>query len=95
MALSEEEVRHVAWLSRLELTDDEVRLYARQLGKILEYVEMLRRVDTSDVEPMITATVEGNVFRPDQPRPGLPREEALQAAPEQDGEYFRVPRVIE
>jgi aspartyl-tRNA(Asn)/glutamyl-tRNA(Gln) amidotransferase subunit C len=39
--------------------------------------------------------VEGNVFRPDQPRPGLPREEALQAAPEQDGEYFRVPRVIE
>ena len=95
MALSEEEVRHVAWLSRLELTDDEVRLYARQLGKILEYVEMLKRVDTSDVEPMITATVEGNVFRPDQPRPGLPREEALQAAPEQDGEYFRVPRVIE
>jgi aspartyl-tRNA(Asn)/glutamyl-tRNA(Gln) amidotransferase subunit C len=95
MALTEQEVRHVAMLSRLELSDAEVKLYAEQLGKILEYVQVLNRLDTSRVEPMISATVTGNVFRPDQPRAGLPREQALLAAPEHDEEFFRVPPVIE
>lgn len=95
MALSEQEVRHVALLARLELTPEEVRLYASQLGRVLEYVEKLKNLDTAQVEPMITPTGRGNVFRADVPRPGLPREEALRAAPEHDGEHFRVPPVFE
>jgi aspartyl-tRNA(Asn)/glutamyl-tRNA(Gln) amidotransferase subunit C len=95
MALSKEVVRHVAMLSRLELSEEEVELYATQLGKILDYVETLKALDTSRVEPMVTAAVTGNVFREDEPREGLGREEALRSAPEHDEEYFRVPRVIE
>jgi aspartyl-tRNA(Asn)/glutamyl-tRNA(Gln) amidotransferase subunit C len=95
MALSQAEVRHVAMLSRLQLTDGEVRLYGEQLGKILEYVEKLKALDTTGVEPMISASVQGNVFRPDEPRPGLKREDAFQSAPDHDDEYFRVPPVIE
>lgn len=95
MALSEEEVRHIALLSRLQLTDEEVRLYAEQLTHILDYVQKLQALDTSGVEPMISASVSGSVFRADEPRPGLPREAALDGAPSHDGEYFRVPPVIE
>jgi len=95
MALSEKEVRHVALLSRLHLTDEEVKHYTEQLGKILVHVEQLKKVDTSNVEPMITATTSGNVFREDVPRPSLKREDALLSAPDHDDEYFRVPAVIE
>ena len=95
MALSEKEVRHVALLSRLHLTDDEVKHYTEQLAKILDHVEQLKRVDTSRVEPMITATTSGNVFREDTPRPSLAREDVLHSAPGHDDEYFRVPAVIE
>ena len=95
MALSEKEVRHVALLSRLQLSDEEVHAYTEQLGKILGYVEKLKELDTRDVEPMISATASGNVFRADEPRPSLKREDALASAPNHDGEYFRVPPVIE
>lgn len=95
MALSEEAVRHVATLSRLQLSDAEVKHYTEQLAKILEHVEQLKKVDTANVEPMITATLTGNVFRPDEVRPSLAREDALHSAPDHDDEYFRVPQVIE
>jgi aspartyl-tRNA(Asn)/glutamyl-tRNA(Gln) amidotransferase subunit C len=95
MALSEEQVRHVALLSRLELSDEEVELYASQLGKVLDYVDKLNTLDTSNVEPMITAAITGNVFREDEPEEGIEREDALQSAPDHDDEYFRVPRVLE
>jgi aspartyl-tRNA(Asn)/glutamyl-tRNA(Gln) amidotransferase subunit C len=95
MALSEQEVRHIALLSRLQLTDGEVKRYREQIAKILEYVEKLKRLDTTGVEPMISASVQGNVFRVDEPRPSLPREAAFQSAPSHDDEYFRVPPVIE
>ena len=95
MALSEKEVKHIALLSRLHLTEAEVASYTEQLGKILGHIEQLNKLDTSGVEPMITATASGNVFREDVVRPSLPRENALAAAPDQDGEYFKVPAVIE
>jgi len=95
MALSEKEVRHVALLSRLHLTDEEVKHYTEQLGKILVHVEQLDQVDTTGVEPMVTATTSGNIFREDVPRPCLKREDALHSAPDHDDEYFRVPAVIE
>jgi len=95
MSLSEEEVRHIALLSRLQLTDAEVKLYADQLTHILDYVEKLQGLNTSGVEPMISASVSGSVFRNDDPRAGLPREAAFESAPAHDDEYFRVPPVID
>jgi aspartyl-tRNA(Asn)/glutamyl-tRNA(Gln) amidotransferase subunit C len=95
MALTREEVSKVAKLSRLALSDKELEMYTEQLGKILHYVEKLNALDTSKVEPMISAAAKGNVFRPDVVRPGLSREDALKAAPSHDDEFFRVPPVIE
>lgn len=95
MSITPDQVRHVALLSRLQLGEDEVERYTKQLDAILGHVEQLNVLDTSNVEPMITATVSGNVFRPDEPRPSLTREEALQSAPKSDGEFFVVPKVIE
>ena len=95
MPLTAEEVAKVAKLSRLAMSDAEVQVYAEQLGKILTYVEKLKALDTSEVEPMITAAAEGNVFRVDEVKPGLKREDALKSAPAHDDEFFRVPAVIE
>jgi aspartyl-tRNA(Asn)/glutamyl-tRNA(Gln) amidotransferase subunit C len=95
VAIDPIEVAKVAKLSRLALSEKELALYGDQLGRILEYFEKLKAVDTSNVEPMITATASGNVFREDVPRPGLSREDAFESAPDHDGEFFRVPPVIE
>ena len=95
MAISKDDVAKVAKLSRLALSDDELQKYTEQLGNILHYVEQLNSVDTSKVEPMISAAASGNVFRPDVVKPGLKREDALASAPSHDDEFFRVPPVIE
>ena len=95
MALSKDEVAKVAKLSRLAITDAELATYTQQLGSILDYVEKLKSVDTSNVEPMISAAASGNVFRADEVRPSLKREDALASAPSHDDEFFRVPPVIE
>ena len=95
MAITKEDVAKVAKLSRLSLSDAELQMYSEQLGKILGYVEKLNALDTSKVEPMITAAADGNVFRPDEVRTGLKREDALKSAPAHDDEFFRVPPVIE
>ncbi len=95
MSITPDQVRHVALLSRLQLGEDEIARYTKQLDAILGHVDQLNALDTSNVEPMITATVSGNVFRADEPRPSLTREEALQSAPKSDGEFFVVPKVIE
>jgi aspartyl-tRNA(Asn)/glutamyl-tRNA(Gln) amidotransferase subunit C len=95
MAISNEDVVKVAKLSRLALSDGEVATYTEQLGKILVYVEKLNAVDTGTIEPMITAAADGNVFRPDEPRPTLERKAAFESAPAHDDEFFRVPPVIE
>ena len=92
--LNEKEIRHVALLSRLAITDREVRTYTEQLGKILRYVEKLNELDTANVKPMITAAAGGNIFREDEPRPSLDNEQALQSSPDHDGAYFRVPPII-
>jgi len=95
MAISREDVAKVARLSRLALTEAELQMYTEQLDRILHYVEKLNTLDTSKVEPMISAATRGNVFRPDDVRPGLKRDEAFNSAPAHDDEFFRVPPVIE
>jgi aspartyl-tRNA(Asn)/glutamyl-tRNA(Gln) amidotransferase subunit C len=93
--LSSAEVLKVARLARLRLTDDEVALYARQLGAILEYIDRLGEVDTTGVEPMAHAIEQHNVFRADEQTPSLPREAALGNAPASDGRYFLVPPILD
>lgn len=93
--LSEEEVRRVARLARLELDDDEVALFARQLGAILEAFRRLQEVDTEGVDPTFYPLPLQNVLREDEVRPSMPREKVLANAPEREGDYFKVPRIVE
>jgi aspartyl-tRNA(Asn)/glutamyl-tRNA(Gln) amidotransferase subunit C len=95
MALSAQEVTKVARLSRLALSPAELETYTAKLDKILDYVEQLKALDTSKVAPMISASAEGNIFRADVVRPGLDRQDVFVSAPAHDGEFFRVPPVIE
>jgi len=94
MRITVQDVEHIAHLAKLSLTEDEKTAYSRQLGEILEYVEKLGELDTSDVEPLSHVMDVTNAFREDAPGDSLPREEALANAPESDGEFFIVPRVI-
>ena len=87
-----ETVEHVASLARLSLTDDERRLFARQLEEILAWAGSLQALDVSEVPPM--AHPLAPEWREDEPRPGLPRDAALADAPDPAEGLFRVPRVI-
>jgi aspartyl-tRNA(Asn)/glutamyl-tRNA(Gln) amidotransferase subunit C len=95
VALERKDVEHVARLARLELSEEELDLYTRQLGEVLGYVEQLEDVDVSGVEPLAHGAHGGNVFRADQVGDSLQRGKALEAAPDGDGRHFRVPRVID
>ncbi|OGW59560.1 MAG: asparaginyl/glutamyl-tRNA amidotransferase subunit C [Nitrospirae bacterium RBG_16_64_22] len=95
MKISRKEVDHVSRLARLSLTEDEAGKMTDQLDKILEYVEKLSELDTKDVQPTSHVIPMSNVWREDAARPSLPREEALANAPDTDGEFFRVPKIIE
>ena len=72
MAAPELDVRYIARLARLELSDDEVSRFQSQLGDVLTYVEALRKVDVSGVEPTAHASAVFNVFRPDEVQPSFP-----------------------
>lgn len=95
MKLSNEEVKHIAKLSRLALSEEEAGEYASQLSKIIEYVEQLNNLDTSSIEPTSHVMDLGNVMVEDIPGVSLPREEALKNAPDPDGGFYRVPKIIE
>jgi aspartyl-tRNA(Asn)/glutamyl-tRNA(Gln) amidotransferase subunit C len=89
------DVEHVARLARLELTEEERERFRRQLGLILEHAERVGEVATEDVPPTSHPLPRANVFRPDEPGPTLSQEEALAGAPDREGAFFRVPRIIE
>jgi aspartyl-tRNA(Asn)/glutamyl-tRNA(Gln) amidotransferase subunit C len=91
--ISEEQVRHVANLARLGLTDEEVGRIGDQLGAILEAIEKIQELDLADVPPTANPLNLTNVLRPDEPRAELPREEALAPAPEAVDGLFAVPRI--
>ena len=94
MALSQEDVRKLALLARLELSDAEVSTIAPQLVSILGFVEQLSQLDTDDVEPMTTALDVDNRWRSDELVPGLTNQQALQNAPAKDENSFLVPPVL-
>ena len=93
--LSTQDVKRIAELARLELTADELELFTRQLGDILAYVEQIRALDTTGVEPT-SQVLNRPVDRADDPRPTLSRSELLGNAPDAAAEagLFKVPRVI-
>lgn len=94
MALSEDEVRHVAMLARLALTDDEVHGLAPQLSKILDYAAQVGEVAAQSVEPTVHPYPLQNVFRADEPGEPLERELLLSQGPEVDQDRFVVPRIV-
>ena len=91
MAISRDEVVHVARLARLELTDEELDRFAGQLDAILEAVGKVSELDLSEVEPTLHPLALSNVWAEDEPRPSLDVEEALANAPDREDDAFRVP----
>lgn len=89
--LQRSEVLHVARLARLRLDDDEVERMSRELSKVLEYVEQISELDLEDVAPTSHVVEVPGGLRGDEPRPSLPREEALEAAPAVAADGFEVP----
>jgi aspartyl-tRNA(Asn)/glutamyl-tRNA(Gln) amidotransferase subunit C len=95
MASVEIDVKYVAHLARLQLTPTEEHKFGAQLGNILGYIEKLKELDVSNVEPMAHAVPLVNVTRPDEIRPSLPHEEAMRNAPAQANGLFIVPKIVE
>lgn len=92
--IDREQVHKVAHLARLDLTPDEEAQFTTQLSDILEYFEQLSELDTTDVEPTTRAIDVSNVTRPDQLQPYGDREQILDSAPDREGEFFKVPKIM-
>ncbi|MCK4886107.1 MAG: Asp-tRNA(Asn)/Glu-tRNA(Gln) amidotransferase subunit GatC [Planctomycetes bacterium] len=90
-----EQVRKVAKLSRLDLTDAEVQEFSGQLSAIFKYVEKMNEVDTDGVEPLAHCLGVNNCFRDDVVRQSLGVEKTLANAPERDDEFFKVPKILD
>ncbi len=95
MSVSEKDVKYIANLARLQLTDEEAVSFAEDMSKILDYMEMLNELDTSEVEPLEHVIELDSRFRKDEAKPPLSHTDALKNAPDADSDYFRVPKVIE
>lgn len=93
MTIDRATVEHIAELAKLELTDDEITLYAGQLSDILAFAEQLQELDTDDIPATASVLPLHNVLRPDEARPSLPRDLALREAADSDDGQFRVDAV--
>jgi len=95
MALTRSQVEHVARLARLALTEAEKETYTEQLSRILDHVESMNRLDTSNVPPTYQAVALQNVLRGDEPHQSLDREKLLSQAPDHEAGCFKVPKITE
>ncbi|QIZ66471.1 Asp-tRNA(Asn)/Glu-tRNA(Gln) amidotransferase subunit GatC [Geobacillus subterraneus] len=93
--ISIEQVKHVADLARLAITEEEAEMFTKQLDAIITFAEQLNELDTENVPPTSHVLDMRNVMREDIPAPGLPREEVLKNAPDQQDGQFRVPAILE
>jgi aspartyl-tRNA(Asn)/glutamyl-tRNA(Gln) amidotransferase subunit C len=91
VAISREDVLHVAKLAELELTEEEIERFGGQLNAILDAVGKVSELDLADVPPTSHPLSVVNVFGPDEPRPSLTLEDAFANAPEREDDFFRVP----
>jgi aspartyl-tRNA(Asn)/glutamyl-tRNA(Gln) amidotransferase subunit C len=92
--ISRDDVAHLARLSRLAVTDEELDRFAGQLDQVLAAVARVGEAAVADIEPMTHAVPLTNVLRPDVVRPSLPRDEVLAGAPAAEDDRFRVPRIL-
>ncbi|HEY4010085.1 MAG TPA: Asp-tRNA(Asn)/Glu-tRNA(Gln) amidotransferase subunit GatC [Acidobacteriaceae bacterium] len=98
-----DDVRHVAELASLELTPEELPALAKDLNAVLGYIAQLNELDTRDVPPMaqvsealgLAPALHGETLRPDEVQPSIDRADVMREAPETDGRFFKVPKVIE
>ena len=95
MRLSIDEVRHIALLSRIGTTDDEIETMRGQLSNILDHFDVLQKVDTEDVDPTGHSVDLKSVMREDESTPSQPAEEILANVPRREGDYVRVRSVLE
>jgi aspartyl-tRNA(Asn)/glutamyl-tRNA(Gln) amidotransferase subunit C len=95
MALTPEEVEHIAALARLELTAEEKDRFRQQLSAILDYFSQLQALDTANIPPTASVMVAGSAPRPDRSRPGLSLDDLLSNAPQVSDDQFRVPPVLD
>jgi len=94
MKISPQDVAKIAKLSRLDLPQEKLELFAGQLGDILDYMDKLGELNTDNVEPMYSPVEHTTVLRKDEVRKDYAREEILSNAPKQDGKFFIVPRIV-
>jgi len=95
MKLSYEQVRHIAWLARLGLSEEEIEKFSLQLSNILDNFEILNEVDTTDVPPATHTIPLQNVIRKDDVADSYPQAEILSNAPKQEGDCFKVQAILE
>jgi aspartyl-tRNA(Asn)/glutamyl-tRNA(Gln) amidotransferase subunit C len=95
MKIAKEEIEHIAILARLYLSKEEKEIFGAQLSKILEYMEKLNELDTSDVDPTSHVLSLNNVMREDIFKDSISREDTLKNAPDHTKKFFRVPKIIE
>lgn len=93
--LTKEEVKHVAHLARLAITEEEAEKFAEQLGKITDFAEQLNELDTTNVEPTSHVLPLVNVLREDVAKPGLDREKVMLNVKEQEAGQIKVPSIME
>ncbi len=94
MKIKTKELKYVADLARIKLTEKETGLFSKQLNSILEYIDKLKQLDTKKVEPMSHALEMVNIFREDKVKKSLDREKVLENAPSAKDGFFEVPKVI-
>lgn len=95
MKLSYQQVKHIAWLARLALSQDEIEIFSLQLSNILENFEILQQVDTTNVPPTTQTNPLQNIFREDEAAKSYPQNEILANAPKQEENCFKVKAILE
>lgn len=94
MKITRDETAKVAKLARLDLSEEKLELFTAQLGDILNYMDKLGELDTSQTDPMYSPVSHATVVREDEPARIVTREQILSAAPEDDGQFFIVPKIV-
>ena len=94
MPISKEDILKVAALARLEISPEELESLHKDLTQIISYIDQIHKVNTDGIVPQSQFIKAENVFREDIVRPSLPKEKALENAPDKDDNYFRVPKVL-
>ncbi len=95
MAISKEEIIHIAKLASLNLTEEEIERYAQDMTDILEFAEVVNNLNTDEIKETVGINGEYNVFRKDEVKQTISKEELLKNAPSQDDGMFRIPKVIQ